>query len=164
MGELEQCIGGIDKEMGYDIWLMEKSTGESIELPVRHVMIGGTYAADYDERTGQFTVQPTAEAWLHITYNYAKYYYDAADGDDRFYGENYEGKHSNLGIRGIYGKTGVESIPMLKDMAERIQRKVATETIVANDYWTASAANAVKPIYQLLAFAELRPDGVWNGD
>ncbi len=69
-----------------------------------------------------------------------------------------------MGIRGIYGKTGAESIPMLKDMAERIQSKVATESIVSNDYWTASAANAVKPIYQLLAFAELRPDGVWMGD
>ena len=150
--------------MSYDIYLKEKSTGETIELPVKHVMTGSTYCADYNELAGVFTVRATTEAWLNVTYNYSKYYYDAADGDDRFYGENREGKYANLGIRGIYGKTGVESIPMLKDMAEKIQRIADTETEVAKDYWDATASNAVKPLYQLLAFAELRPDGVWMGD
>ena len=27
-----------------------------------------------------------------------------------------------------------------------------------------SAANAIKPLYQLIAMAQLRPDGVWDGD
>ncbi|MBP3197158.1 MAG: hypothetical protein J6N21_09165 [Butyrivibrio sp.] len=150
--------------MSYDIYLKERATGETIELPVKHIMKGGTCCADYDEITGLFTVQAITEAWLNVTYNYTQYFCDATEGDSRFYGEDDEGKYVNLGIRGIYGKTGAESIPMLKDMAERIQSKVATESIVSNDYWTASAANAVKPIYQLLAFAELRPDGVWMGD
>lgn len=150
--------------MSYDIYLKERATGETIELPVKHIMTGGTCCADYDEITGLFTVQATTEAWLNVTYNYTQYFRDATEGDSRFYGEDVEGKYVNMGIRGIYGKTGAESIPMLKDMAERIQSKVATESIVSNDYWTASAANAVKPIYQLLAFAELRPDGVWMGD
>ena len=112
------------------------------------------------------------------------------------------------GIRGIYGRTGAETIPMLKDLAERIETKYkhdgewitnsrtekifkdkdgkeidlidllekhvteySTETVEKlinegpnDDYWIATAANAIKPLYQLLAFAELRPDGVWSGD
>ena len=32
------------------------------------------------------------------------------------------------------------------------------------DYWEPTAANAMKPLYQLLAMARLRPDGVWDGD
>lgn len=150
--------------MGYDISLIERSTGETIELPVKHVMAGATCCAEYDEKTGKFFVKPTTEAWLSVTYNYSKYYFDAAENDERFYGNDRTGNYTNLGIRGIYGKIGVESIPMLKDMAARIQERVATKSIIAEDYWTASAANAVKPIYQLLAFAELRPDGIWEGD
>ena len=41
--------------MSYDIRLMDPVTEETIELPVKHVMIGGTYQADYDERTGTFS-------------------------------------------------------------------------------------------------------------
>ena len=33
-----------------------------------------------------------------------------------------------------------------------------------DDYWEATAANAIRPLYQLIAMAELRPDGVWDGD
>ena len=32
------------------------------------------------------------------------------------------------------------------------------------DYWESTAGNAIKPLYQLMVFAELRPDGVWDGD
>ena len=53
---------------------------------------------------------------------------------------------------------------MLRTMAGRIQCIADTETEVAKDYWDATASNAVKPLYQLLAFAELRPDGVWMVD
>ena len=32
------------------------------------------------------------------------------------------------------------------------------------DYWEATAANAIRPLYQLMTFAKMRPDGVWDGD
>lgn len=32
------------------------------------------------------------------------------------------------------------------------------------DYWMDTAANALRPLYQLLAMAQLRPDGIWEGD
>ena len=34
--------------MSYDIWLKDRVTGERIQLPVKHLMTGGTYRADYD--------------------------------------------------------------------------------------------------------------------
>lgn len=32
------------------------------------------------------------------------------------------------------------------------------------NYWETTAANAMKPLFQLIAMAELRPDGIWDGD
>ena len=58
--------------MGYDISLIERSTGETIELPFKHIMAGATCCAEYDEKTGKFFLKPTAEAWLSVTYNYSK--------------------------------------------------------------------------------------------
>lgn len=195
--------------MSYDIHLTERASGETIKLPIKHMMTGGTYQADYDEKTKTFSPAAIQDAWLNITYNYSKYYYEAAEGDERFYGVedwNDEGYH-NCGIRGIYGKTGLESIPMLKDLASRIESKykqdgewittkrnitvfrdmdgkerhpveifvhkleytkeVFEEEVnegINSDYWESTAGNAIKPLYQLMVFAELRPDGVWDGD
>lgn len=195
--------------MSYDIHMTERASGETIKLPIKHMMIGGTYQADYDERTKTFSPSAIQDAWLNITYNYSRYYYEAAEGDDRFYGVedwNDEGYH-NCGIRGIYGKTGLDSIPMLRDLASRIESKYKKDgkwintkrkiTVfrdmdgkeihpiemldnekeytkeeyeeevnegINSDYWKSTAGNAIKPLYQLLVFAELRPDGVWDGD
>ena len=44
--------------MSYDIYLKDRVSDEVIQLPFAHVMTGGTYAADYDPMTGQFTAKP----------------------------------------------------------------------------------------------------------
>ncbi|MBQ6517829.1 MAG: hypothetical protein IJI14_03860 [Anaerolineaceae bacterium] len=198
--------------MSYDICLKDPVTDETIELPTEHMMHGGTYRADYDEKTGVFTPAAITEAWLNVTYNYARYYYDAAENDVRFFGQlpddREDDKPRNLGIRGIYGKTGAETIPMLQDLIHRITEKYRKdgEWIVTrrtktryldkdgaevdfndilfekkgyfkkeeyevevsegpnDDYWEDTAANAVRPLHQLTAMAQLRPDGVWYGD
>ena len=194
--------------MSYDIFLKDRVTGSTIQLSVNHIMTGGTYKADYDPETGTFSPAATSEAWLNITYNYAHYYYEAAENDYRFYGkEDNSGEEENLGIRGIYGKTGIETIQMLQDLANRIEAKykrdgnwittIRRETIYRNesgkevhpvellvnkqpyikeesdieinegdcsDYWRDTAANAIRPLYQLITMAQLRPDGVWDGD
>lgn len=191
--------------MSYDISLKDPVTGETIEIDEPHFMRGGTYA-----------VGGTNLLWLNITYNYADYYYEATDDDPRFAHDEITAYYADgrtgpvvtkYGIRGIYGKTGAESIPMLKDMISRIEGKykkdgewVTTEreeevwldldgreidpfTAVTNgvehtienvrkkiyegdtdDYWKATAVNAVKPLYSLVAMAQMRPDGVWDGD
>jgi hypothetical protein len=33
-----------------------------------------------------------------------------------------------------------------------------------HDYWLSTAANALRPLYQLVALAKMRPDCIWDGD
>jgi hypothetical protein len=33
-----------------------------------------------------------------------------------------------------------------------------------HDYWLHTAANALRPLYQLVALAKMRPDCIWEGD
>ena len=193
--------------MSYDIELKDPVTKETIEIAEPHFMRGGTYA-----------IGGTHELWLNITYNYSHYYYEATDGDPRFahdevscyYADGTQGPiETQYGIRGIYGKTGAESVQMLKDMIWRIETEYkdkngewittkrkkhrlldpngkvyecAFNAIINNlprigeeyeievnegpneDYWEPTAGNAIKPLYQLIAFAQMRPDGIWDGD
>lgn len=118
--------------MSYNITLNEPVGGEPIMLGAPHLMRGGTYA-----------MGGTQEAWLNITYNYGKHYY-------RVFG--------NKGIRAIYGMTGAESIPVIKDA----MAKLADD--VSEDYWEGTEGNAKKALAALLAFAQMRPDGIWDGD
>lgn len=118
--------------MSYDIYLNDPVTGDVIELDEPHQMRGGNYA-----------VGGTTEAWLNVTYNYAKHYY-------RVMGEK--------GIRTIYGMTGAESIPVLKAAIDELGDDVDP------DYWASTEGNAKRALCNLLALAQMRPDGVWDGD
>ena len=160
-----------------------------------------------------YAISGTTELWLNIPYGYAPYYYETTKNDERFaYNELIsDDRHAivqtEYGIRGIDGKTSAESIPMLKDLINRIEQKyktpegwltgqrerrkyfdknnneidcitaietnqtntevIETYTVSEGDtsnYWEKTAANAIKPLYQLIAMAQLRPDGVWDGD
>ena len=93
--------------MSYDISLRDPVTNEVAEVP-GHLMIGGTYLADYHHETGTFTPALNTNAELNITYNYSHYYYET---------------YKDLGIRAIYGITGLDSIPMLEKIAENIKEK-----------------------------------------
>lgn len=184
--------------MSYDISLKDRVTGETLHTTEPHMMTGGTYA-----------IGGTTEMWLNITYNYSHYYYEATEGDARFANDGGDG-NVRYGIRGIYGKTGAESIPMLRDMianienrykrdgewistkrekakhydgagieisqSEALSRAIHGDEVFSShyvaevnegpnaDYWEPTAANAISPLYKLLAFAQMRPDGVWDGD
>ena len=87
--------------------------------------------------------QSTTEAWLNITWHYAPFYYN-------IFGEK--------GIRTIYGMTGAESIPVLKEAIAKLG-----DDVVA-DYWEPTEGNAKRALHNLLALAQMRPDGVWEGD
>ncbi len=139
--------------MSYDIELMNPVTHETIMIDKPHIMSGGTYV-----------VGGTTEAWLNITCNYAYWYYKS--------GVFNRGDKSE-GIRTIYGMSGAESIPVLKqairvleNMDEDIapEKRKQCEEQGATGYWLPTRENAIKPLYQLLAFAQMRPDGIWKGD
>ena len=120
--------------MSYDISLRDPVTGEVLHLDAPHDMCGGTYR-----------VGGTTELSLNITYNYARCYYR----NDVF---------GPAGIRSIYGMSGAESIPLIDKAI------MALGDDVSADYWEATEGNAKRPLYQLLAMAKMRPDGVWYGD
>lgn len=135
--------------MSYDISLVDPVTKETLTMDAPHQMRGGTYA-----------IGGTAEMWLSITYNYATWYYK-----DYAFGEN--------GIRSIYGLSGAESIPVLRKVItglenskEELSADEAKECLGqgVSGYWMPTRENAIKPLYQLLAMAQMRPDGVWEGD
>lgn len=140
--------------MSYDITLNNPVTKETIHFDTPHQMMGGT-----------FCVGGSSEAWLNITYNYSRWYYKDGVFPDK------NGKKD--GIRTIYGMSGAESIPALENAIKTIESMTEdlTEEEIkeyadsgAGGYWTPTRGNAIKPLYQLLAMARMRPDGVWDGD
>lgn len=135
--------------MSYDISLVDPVTRETLTMDAPHQMRGGTYE-----------IGGTDEMWVNITYNYARWYYK-----DYAFGEK--------GIRSIYGLSGAESIPVLKkaiagleDSDEELPYEEAKSCFEqgATGYWLPARTNAIRPLYQLLALAQMRPDGVWEGD
>lgn len=108
--------------MSYDIDLVHKDTRETMKLPCPLFVRGGTVPAAVNPTTGRLEQAPTEEASINITYNYASYYYEATDGDDRFRVVDEDGNVS-YGIRGLYGKSASESFVLLRDMIHRIQEK-----------------------------------------
>lgn len=118
--------------MSYDIYLKNPITKEPIILETQHFVQGGTYS-----------INGTQELWLNITWNYSDHYYHV-------FGEK--------GIRTIYGMTGAESIPIIKNAMSQLTDDVS------DNYWEATEGNAKQALAGLLAFAQMRPDGIWEGD
>lgn len=98
--------------------------------------------APHHMRGGTYAMGGTDRAALNITYNYSRFY--------RALGEN--------GIRSLYGKTGAESVATLT------QAIAVLGDDVSENYWDATEGNAKRALTQLLALAQMRPDGVWDGD
>lgn len=118
--------------MSYDVSLCDPVTGEVLKLDAPHQVRGGTFA-----------LGGTREAWVNVTYNYAKHLREVL-------GER--------GLRSIYGLSGAESIPLLEAAISRLGDDAT------DDYWEATEGNAKRALHGLLALARLRPDGVWKGD
>lgn len=113
----------------------DEITLEQIKTDSTHFIAGGMRA-----------MGGTKELWLNVTYNYGHFYYRP-----EVFGEG--------GIRSIYGKTGAESIPMLEKAISALG-----DDVDDSNYWNATEGNAKRVLYGLLAFAKMRPDGVWDGD
>lgn len=117
----------------------------SYDISLREPVTGRTIEFELKHyiRGGTYAIGGTQEAWLNITYNYADHYY-------RVFGEK--------GIRTIYGMTGAESIPVIKAAMEQLGDDVS------GDYWESTEGNAKQALAGLLAFAQMRPDGIWEGN
>lgn len=115
--------------MSYSCYLTDPVTGEVLLADHRHQIIGGIY-----EMGG------TRELYLNVTYNYGSIIRSVLDD----------------GIPGLEGKSGAETIPLLKKAASQLSDDVDP------DYWQATEGNAKRALCGLLALAEMRPDGIWR--
>ena len=182
---------------------------------------------------GHFIPIPSTNAYLNITYNYARYYYEAfPSADENGNPEQNKADKEQFGIisdeggiRSLNGVTGLAAVPILQEMINRISKKyknqdgtwivtrreepiyidsstgkevefydvlsqylqlkknsASTEEVESaakryeekkkilhvdegsngDDYWTPTAANAIRPLYQLITLSRMRPDGVWS--
>ena len=93
---------------------------------------------------GTYCIGGTTEMWLNVTYNYSKFYYRVINQEK--------------GIRTLYGLSGAESIPLLKSAIQKLGDDID------ENYWKATEGNAKRALIKLLALAQMRPDGIWNGD
>lgn len=118
--------------MSYDVRLTDPVTRETIQINNKHFMTGGTYNAN-----------GTTELWLNITYNYCPIF-------KKVFGEE--------SIRYLYGKSGVESVPIIQKAIDLLDNETD------EDYWVCTEGNVKQVLYQLLSFAFMRPDGIWDGD
>ncbi len=138
--------------MSYDIELVDPVTRQTLELDAPHHMRGGTYA-----------VGGTTRAHLNVTYNYfdhlARVLPDLTF--TRPLAPQWMHEHSQLpwrGIRTIYGLTGAESIPMLNRAIDMLGNDTDP------DYWKPAEGNVKRALIQLRTLAQMRPDGLWEGD
>lgn len=116
--------------MGYRIKLKDDD-GNVVSAP-RHTE-GGSYA-----------MGGASIAEVSITSNYSEYYHEHIDEDD--------------GIRHLYGKTGREAEPILREAIEEL----GTEQ--SEDYWERTPGNAGHMLSVLLDWAQQHPEATFSGD
>jgi len=122
----------VKNNMSYDIDLLDPTTKKVACIEGNHQIKGGIY------RIGGSDVLS-----LNITYNYSSIFY-------KIFGE--------LGIRTIYGKTGEESLIILRNAIAQLGNDIN------NDYWKCTEGNAKLALINLVQFALMRPDCIWDGD
>ena len=118
--------------MSWSFDLCDAVTGECLATEEKHFMFGGTVCVGGD----------TAMT-LDITYNYSDIINKVFEGEEGY-------------AYFLQGKTGAETIPFLKNAINKLSNDVDS------DYWKPTEGNAKRALSQLLAFAQMRPDGVWH--
>lgn len=119
--------------MSWDVELVDPVSKETLMCEAPHYIRGGNYVQG-----------GTTELWLNITYNYGRIY-----RRPDVFGEEH-------GLNILNGKTAAETIPMLKNAIANLGDDVSP------DYWEPTEGNAKRVLCSLLAFAQMRPDGIWN--
>ena len=112
--------------MSYDLEIIDKNTKKVKILSTPRLIRSGTVPAEY--ANGKCVQIEQTEAEMNITYNYAMYFQEATQGDERFaYQSVIDPGATEYGIRGLNGKTVCESLPMIADMIEKIAKKYRDE-------------------------------------
>lgn len=127
------------------IWfdLIDPVTKDTIEVLEKHFITVATI-----EIGGSNSLE------LNVTYNYSKIINDKFDEALTDLGFILD---ENLSYEyWLQNKTGAETIPVLKATIEKLGNDVD------DDYWKATEGNSKRALCGLLAFAQMRPDGIWD--
>ena len=111
--------------MSYDISFVKPGTDEAISFDEPHQLAGGNYA-----------LGGTTEAWLNVTYNYAKHYGDIW----------------GMSLHDMHGWTVEKAKPYI----EQAVRELGTNR--SGDYWEATPGNAGAAMADLLILMVRCPD------
>ena len=124
--------------MSWNFDLCDPVTKKVLETEEKHQIKGGTYY-----------VGGTTAMTLNVTYNYSDII------NKKFKELEID---NEIGSYAYYlnGKTGAETIEPLKKIIASLKDDVD------EDYWKATEGNAKRALCGLLAFAQMRPDGVWR--
>ena len=119
--------------MSYDLSLVDSITKNTLEVDKKHHIKGGTYQ-----------VNGSCELHINVTYNYSVHLEKAFNNDK--------------GIRSIYGKSGAESIPFIKEAISKLGDDVT------DNYWDSTEGNTKEALLNILLLAKMAPNGEWSGD
>ncbi len=181
--------------MSYDISLIDRNTKHSLKMNTPQFITGGTIPAEIDPTTGKLVHAKQISTEINITYNYSNYYYEIyKNGIRELYGKTAKESIDMLNhmIKSILNKYKVndewiisertskelydEDGNKIKDPIGAILHniKYTTKEIKytisegdTSDYWEATAANAITPLYSMLHMAVEHvdnTDAVWDGD
>jgi hypothetical protein len=121
--------------VSYDLDLVDPVTGAVLESEEKHDLRGGTYV-----------LGGTCALSLNVTYNYAEIarrVLPATDGRE-------------AGIRGLDGRTGEETAPLLEAAAATLGDDEEP------DYWKPTAGNVRRALLDLATLARMAPKGIWR--
>lgn len=118
--------------MSWSFDLCDPVTKEVLSTDEKHFMFGGNIC-----------VGGETAMTLDITYNYSDIINSVIGG---------EYSYACL----LDGQSGAETVPILKDAISKLSNDVD------DDYWKATEGNVKRALSQLLAFAQMRPDGIWR--
>ena len=124
--------------MDYDIHFCEPVTGK----PIRFEVMRSHRCSSTEESDTELPVLESAH--LAVSYEYAKLFLEVIDSD--------------AGIRWLFGRTGEECAPRLVGALVRLQGRPARNSGVPDLRF------AERVLYRALAYAQLRPDGVFRGN
>jgi hypothetical protein len=117
--------------MSWSFDLCDPVTKKILKTEEKHFMFGTTICVGGD----------TAMT-LDVTYNYSDIINKVIKSKEEY-------------AHFLSGKSGAEVIPILKDAISKLSDDVD------DDYWKATEGNAKRALSQLLAFSQMRPDGIW---
>lgn len=130
--------------MSYDINVVRSKNKSRVILKYNHGIHGGTYA-----------VGGTNEAWLNITYNYAKWFYELwPEPEEKEHKDDVTpcGQmfgHRDGGIRSLYGRPLDEVIHELDRALSLLHGEPDS------DYWAATEGNARDALFKLKLICEM---------